>query len=138
MSLISVASSIGINDPDANALMSPSSASLHSIDTLFSESAFDDTFRDRRRRAAKLAQFFGVGYQDISASLPIPDYLSASVQSITQSPTDAPLGLSESEVHVDIRTNTKRFWGFGDSRGNLKEADNMDDVIGKLRELRAS
>ncbi|KAJ3990556.1 hypothetical protein F5890DRAFT_1548736 [Lentinula detonsa] len=117
--------------PDAPT--SPSSMSVHSIDSLSSDSNLDENFRERRRRAAKLAQFFGVEYHDISASMPITGHALEPVQSIAPSEKWEHV-LVEPSVQVGIRTNTRRFWG---GRGNLKEAE-VGDVIPKLRELRAS
>ncbi|KAF5382957.1 hypothetical protein D9757_006389 [Collybiopsis confluens] len=107
---------------------SPSTNSVTSVES-FLDSAFDERFRDRRRRAAKLTQFFGVQYQDITASLTgvsdeLPDIPSRTPVQVDVRP----------EPTVDVRTNTRRFWGF--SGDNLKEAE-VSDVIGKLRELRA-
>ncbi|KAJ4486329.1 hypothetical protein J3R30DRAFT_3251929, partial [Lentinula aciculospora] len=87
-------------------------------------------FRERRRRAAKLAQFFGVEYHDIDASIPVTGHVLEPPHDITPSGKWEPVRV---EPSVGIRTNTRRFWG---GRGNLKEAQ-VGDVIPKLRELRA-
>ncbi|KAJ3813645.1 hypothetical protein F5876DRAFT_5396, partial [Lentinula aff. lateritia] len=87
-------------------------------------------FRERRRRAAKLTQFFGVEYQDITASM--PGRAVEPMHHISPSEKWEPVRV-EPSVQVGVRTNTRRFWG---GRGNLKEAE-VGDVIPKLRELRA-
>ncbi|KAJ3776937.1 hypothetical protein FB446DRAFT_233708 [Lentinula raphanica] len=145
-------------------------SSYHSNDTFNpppppdSDSNVDESFRERRRRAAKLAQFFGVEYHDLSASMPVTGHaLEPPGQSI--GPSTSPVANSNSNpnsnsnsnaiskpthdfvpsekweharvepsVQVGIKTNSRRFWG---GRGNLKEAE-VGDVISKLRELRAS
>ncbi|KAJ3844096.1 hypothetical protein F5878DRAFT_178484 [Lentinula raphanica] len=143
-------------------------SSYHSNDTFNpppppdSDSNVDESFRERRRRAAKLAQFFGVEYHDLSASMPVTGHaLEPPGQSV--GPSTSPVANSNSNpnsdsnanskpthdfvpsekweharvepsVQVGIKTNSRRFWG---GRGNLKEAE-VGDVISKLRELRAS
>ncbi|KAJ6604335.1 hypothetical protein DFH09DRAFT_1068037 [Mycena vulgaris] len=75
------------------------------------------SFQDRRRRAAKLSRFFGVGFQDISLppepEVPIPD---ARI------------------VEVDVKVSGRRFWSFND---RSKDGD-MQEAIHKLRGLKAS
>ncbi|KAL0580316.1 hypothetical protein V5O48_001733 [Marasmius crinis-equi] len=108
-------------EPDRDdPVVSPESAEL--------PSHVANAFQERRRRAAKLAQFFGVGYHDISSSLPISDLVSHS--SYRPSPQSNPA------VQVDITMKSRRFWGSGDERWTHKDAD-MVDVIDKLRDLRA-
>ncbi|KAK1223815.1 hypothetical protein PQX77_013339 [Marasmius sp. AFHP31] len=85
-------------------------------------------FQERRRRAAKLAQFFGVGYHDLSGSLPISDLVSHT--------SYRPSSQSSPAVQVDIAMKGRRFWGSGDERWTYKDAD-MVDVIDRLRDLRA-
>ncbi|KAL0072126.1 hypothetical protein AAF712_001049 [Marasmius tenuissimus] len=85
-------------------------------------------FQERRRRAAKLAQFFGVGYHDLSGSLPISDLASHT--------SYRPSSQSSPAVQVDIAMKGRRFWGGGDERWTYKDAD-MVDVIDRLRDLRA-
>ncbi|KAF5374759.1 hypothetical protein D9758_000124 [Tetrapyrgos nigripes] len=84
------------------------------------------TFQDRRRRAAKLTQFFGVGYQDISSSLP---------QFARDNDFSPGSDLSGAGVRVDVKMSSRRFWG--DGHGTVRDAD-MVDVIDKLRGLKAS
>uniref|UniRef100_A0A0W0G2R6 Uncharacterized protein n=1 Tax=Moniliophthora roreri TaxID=221103 RepID=A0A0W0G2R6_MONRR len=99
-------------DIDQDSVIGPDPAQLRS------------TFQERRRRAAKLAQFFGVGYHDISASLPISELR-------------APPTRPHHPVQVDIRTKSRRFWGGGgDEYWTCNDAD-MVEVIDKLRDLRA-
>jgi len=81
-------------------------------------------FQERRRRAAKLTQFFGVGYQDISASLP---YVAYDIPRSSNLPGPG--------VRVDVKMSGRRFWG--DGHGTLRDAD-IVDVIDKLRDLKAS
>ncbi|THU91773.1 hypothetical protein K435DRAFT_968020 [Dendrothele bispora CBS 962.96] len=102
----------------------PSSNSVDTIDSGL-ESVSNNTFRERRRRAAKLTQFFGVGYQDISASLP------RTTRDIPQRSSPGP----GPGVRVDIKTSGRRFWG--DGHGTVRDAD-IADVIDKLRDLKAS
>lgn len=75
------------------------------------------TFQERRRRAAKLSRFFGVGYQDISSSL----------RDVVPPPPTA---------HVDVKMAGRRFWSF-DSRPDMQNVD-MADAIDKLRGLKAN
>ncbi|KAJ6519520.1 hypothetical protein C8R45DRAFT_951794 [Mycena sanguinolenta] len=76
------------------------------------------TFRDRRRRAAKLSRFFGVGFQDIGLS---PELLTT-----PRSP-----GAS---VEVDVKVGRRFFGVFSEHR---KEGDEMHEAIQKLRGLKA-
>ncbi|KAJ7462696.1 hypothetical protein B0H11DRAFT_2241217 [Mycena galericulata] len=80
-----------------------------------SDSAPTDSFQDRRRRAAKLSRFFGVGFRDI-----------------LQSPETVPL--PDARVQVDVKVTGRRFWGFNDRSKN----DDMEEAIQKLRGLKAS
>ncbi|KAJ7225790.1 hypothetical protein GGX14DRAFT_318659, partial [Mycena pura] len=73
-----------------------------------------NNFQDRRRRAAKLSRFFGVGFQDIL----MPE----------KEPT-----LPGAKVEVDVKVSGRRFWGFGD---RPKDSD-MHEAIQKLRGLKA-
>lgn len=89
---------------------------------------FIDTFQERRRRAAKLSRFFGVGFQDLTPSLVTAPEVPGLPESTHHHPT----------VAVDVKmSGPGRFWGFADGRRNLKEAD-MVDVIDKLRGMKAS
>ncbi|KAF7306675.1 Sec7 domain protein [Mycena indigotica] len=72
-------------------------------------------FQDRRRRAAKLSRFFGVGFQDITS---LPDVLPVPVVSNTQ---------------VDVKVAGRRFWSFGD---RPRDSD-MREAISQLRGLKA-
>jgi hypothetical protein len=90
------------------------------------------SFRERRRRAAKLSRFFGVGYQDLTSSLGVQD--PPVVSKITHIRSDS---IEEENVAVDVRvTGRGRFWGLSDGQRNLQNAD-VVDVIDKLRGLRA-
>ncbi|GLB36308.1 hypothetical protein LshimejAT787_0305960 [Lyophyllum shimeji] len=86
------------------------------------------TFRERRRRAAKLSQFFGVNYQDISESVRQTFVMPAAPKQDT-SRVPPPV------VEVDVKVAGRRFWGLADSE--LKTAD-VADVIDKLRGLKAA
>ncbi|KAG5644740.1 hypothetical protein DXG03_007869 [Asterophora parasitica] len=88
-------------------------------------------FRERRRRAAKLTQFFGVNYQDMpqsinESSFVVPSTPKHAVQIVD---LDAPV------VEVDVKVAGRRFWGLAD--GEMKNAD-VVDVLDKLRGLKAS
>lgn len=77
----------------------------------------EQAFRERRLRAAKLAHFFGVNYQNISNSIAHKS--------------------SQSTVAVNIQvTAPSRFWGWFDGRREAKDAE-INDVIPRLRDLRA-
>ncbi|KAJ7130052.1 hypothetical protein C8R43DRAFT_896262 [Mycena crocata] len=83
------------------------------------------SFQERRRRAAKLSRFFGVGFQDIDISLS-PETAPA--------PAPAPTPpFSDSRAEVDVKVSGRRFWGFND---RSKDGD-MQEAIQKLRGLRA-
>lgn len=93
----------------------PPFSTVHVIDNAPEDSAPTNDFHDRRRRAAKLSRFFGVGLQDISLS-----------------PETAPL--PDAQVQVDVKVSSRRFWSFGD---RSKDGD-MQEAIQKLRGLKAS
>ncbi|KAJ6627239.1 hypothetical protein B0H10DRAFT_428106 [Mycena sp. CBHHK59/15] len=101
----------------------PPFATAHLIDDAESSVSPDSTkanFQDRRRRAAKLSRFFGVGFQEIS-----PD-------------TIAP-ALPPTQVGVDIKVSGRRFWGFHDrSKDTDMQDTDMQEAIQRLRGLRAS
>jgi len=98
------------------------------------------SFKARRRRAAKLAHFFGVGYHHLSESMGFP--VPASKSSLSGAAELGPNGpithtSIPSSVQVDVKVSgPARFWGIVDGRRDMQEA-NMDDVIGKLREMKA-
>ena len=102
----------------------------HSI----SESMPNPAFTERRRRATKLAKFFGVGYHDLSKSLHIPTKPSP--------PTDSSLDVTSPHypspsIEVDVQlSGPTRFWGIIDGRRHAKEAD-MRDVAARLRVMKA-
>ncbi|KAJ7042552.1 hypothetical protein C8F04DRAFT_1076290 [Mycena alexandri] len=75
------------------------------------------SFQERRRRAAKLSRFFGVGFQDISLGETAPP---------------PPVAIAKEEVDVKVSTG-RRFWSFND---RAKEGD-MQEAIQKLRGLKA-
>ncbi|KAJ6574797.1 hypothetical protein B0H19DRAFT_1125804 [Mycena capillaripes] len=74
-------------------------------------------FQERRRRAAKLSRFFGVGFQDILLS---------------PAPEAAPI--PETRVEVDVKVGGRRFWSFSD---RPKDGGDMQEAIQKLRGLKA-
>ncbi|KAF7339915.1 Sec7 domain protein [Mycena venus] len=80
------------------------------------------TFQDRRRRAAKLSRFFGVGFQDIGLS---------PVLTTPRSPPQSPV----TSVEVDVKVSGRRFFGVFSDRP--KEGDDMQEAIQKLRGLKA-
>ncbi|KAJ7785991.1 hypothetical protein B0H16DRAFT_1488832 [Mycena metata] len=81
-----------------------------------SASATTTSFQERRRRAAKLSRFFGVGFQDIS---------SGDIATL-------PVATSKEEVDVKVSTG-RRFWNFND---RPKDGD-MQEAIQRLRGLKA-
>ena len=99
-----------------------------------SEPIPNPAFTERRRRAAKLSKFFGVGYHDLSKSLHVPMKPSP--------PTDSGLDATSSHytspsIEVDVQlSGPTRFWGIIDGRRNDKEAD-MNDVAARLRVMKA-
>jgi hypothetical protein len=100
------------------------------------------SFKARRRRAAKLANFFGVGYHDLSESMGLTVATPMRFPGeLAESRTNPPVtfALPSSSVEVDIKMSGRgsgRFWSMADGRRNMEDA-NMDDVIGRLRELKA-
>jgi len=98
------------------------------------------SFKARRRRAAKLAHFFGVGYHHLSESMGLPvATLKSSVSGAAELGPNTPIThtIPSSSVQMDVKVSRPaRFWGIVDGRRDMKEA-NMDDVIGKLREMKA-
>ncbi|EGO05424.1 hypothetical protein SERLA73DRAFT_174564 [Serpula lacrymans var. lacrymans S7.3] len=101
-----------------------------------------NTFKARRRRAEKLANFFGVDYQDLSATGilecdPVVEEASAAdVAADSPAPFSPPP--TSASVQVDVKVSKpSRFWNFMDGRNSLRHA-NVDDVIGQLRAMKAS
>ena len=95
------------------------------------------SFKARRRRAAKLAQFFGVGYRHLSESMSLAS--TSSPSEIAESRPDTPITrtMPSSSVQVDVKVNgPARFWGIVDGRRDMTHAS-MDDVIDRLREMKA-
>jgi hypothetical protein len=94
------------------------------------------SFKARRRRAAKLAHFFGVGYHHLSESMGLP--VTTLKSSLSEAAELEPnTHTTSSSVQVDVKVSgPARLWGIVDGRRDMKEA-NMDDVIGKLREMKA-
>ncbi|KAH7921800.1 hypothetical protein BV22DRAFT_1197936 [Leucogyrophana mollusca] len=106
----------------------------------------------RQRRAAKLANFFGVEYQDISTATFVNtdsrrlEYTSlraageiegASHSSVAQSLATPPLP-AQPRLEVDVQvTKPTRFWKFMDGKNTLKNV-NADDVMKQLRTMKAS
>jgi hypothetical protein len=90
------------------------------------------SFQERRRRATKLAQFFGVAYHDISSSLAVPERTVFSAKPTNIDPKE------DSTVQVDIKISGRnRLWGLADGRNNLREVD-IVDARDKLRILKAA
>ncbi|KAL1690358.1 hypothetical protein GGG16DRAFT_114106 [Schizophyllum commune] len=98
------------------------------------------TFQERRRRAAKLSRFFGVGYQDLTPTLiSMPSPTSSSPSSPISA---APPLVNQPETHpahptanVDVRvTGRARFWNFSNHETKSKST-NVHDVLDKLRKL---
>lgn len=128
-SVIFVAADVG-EGSKANTLPSPSFTPRAVSESLTPSNA-PTTFSARRRRAAKLARFFGVGYKDLSsATTPASVHkLSASESACRTPPTS---------VGVNVQmTSPSRFWGIMDGRRNITQDADMDDVIGKLRVMKA-
>jgi hypothetical protein len=85
------------------------------------------SFQERRRRAAKLAQFFGVGCHDISPSLALP-----SRTVVAEKPTSF-YAKDDGTLQVDIKVSGRsRIWG----RSNLKDV-NIVDARDRLRTLKS-
>ncbi|KAG5654753.1 hypothetical protein H0H81_003761 [Sphagnurus paluster] len=122
-------------------LTEPSTRPLLSIATIDSGSSIPSprlsplsstmsaNFRERRRRAAKLTQFFGVNYQDISESAS-QTFVASTPTQLLPTNTDSPI----LEVGVKVAAG-RRFWGLSD--GQMKNAE-VADVLDKLRGLKAS
>lgn len=86
-------------------------------------------FQERRRRAAKLSRFFGVGYQDITPSL-----VSESAAPSSPPPVAAPRSPRRLDADVDVRvTGRNRFWNFNTE--TKPKQTNVYDVLDKLRKL---
>lgn len=85
-------------------------------------------FRERRRRAAKLAQFFGVNYQDISQSV-------SQTFVVPSTPKQDAATVVPPMVEVDVKVAGRRFWGLAD--GEMRNAE-VAEVIDKLRGLKAA
>lgn len=98
------------------------------------------SFKARRRRAAKLARFFGVGYHDLSGSTGFPVAASTTPWGeVAESQHNHPDIYTEppSSMSVDVKmSGPARFWGIMDGRQNMQDAT-VGDVISKLREMKA-
>jgi hypothetical protein len=99
------------------------------------------SFKARRRRAAKLARFFGVGYHDLSGStgFPVTASTTPSRGEVAESRLNHPAVYTEppSSMSVDVKmSGPARFWGIMDGRQNMQDAT-VGDVISKLREMKA-
>ncbi|KAI0068461.1 hypothetical protein BV25DRAFT_1987236 [Artomyces pyxidatus] len=93
-------------------------------------------FRQRRLRAAKLSRFFGVAYTDLTHSLavdPIASPMRRSADSAMQ--PSSPVQTQEVDVRIQERTG---FWGRADERAVERQEADMNDVIAKLRQMRAA
>ncbi|KAJ3544941.1 hypothetical protein NMY22_g2620 [Coprinellus aureogranulatus] len=92
---------------------------------------------DHRRRALKLAKFFGVTQDDISSSVLLEAIASPRPSGVTfASPPPPPL----QEVEVNVKLAGRRFWGFSSpNRPEYRYADTNDAiVIDQLRTLKAT
>ncbi|KAJ7783442.1 hypothetical protein DFH07DRAFT_787733 [Mycena maculata] len=92
----------------------PPFSTAHVIDDAVLESPPTNNFQDRRRRAAKLSRFFGVGFRDLSL------------------PPEA-MPLPSPQVEVDVKVGGRRFWTFND-----RSKDNMEEAMVQLRGLKAT
>jgi choline kinase len=83
-----------------------------------------------------LTHFFGVGYHHLSESIGLTSISSLS-EVIEGSNTLITHAIPSSSMQVDVKVSgPPRFWGIVDGRRDMKEAS-MDDVIGKLRVMKA-
>lgn len=118
----------------------PPFTSRATFEPLLTVAATPAAFSARRRRAAKLAHFFGVGYHDLSQSV-LPTTTSSPSSANELSDLDARFPASRTpptSVQVDVKMSSPtRFWGFMDGRHNVAQDVNMDEVIGRLREMKA-
>ncbi|KAJ7919125.1 hypothetical protein B0H13DRAFT_1990512 [Mycena leptocephala] len=97
----------------------PPFATVHAVDAPEPSTVPTSSFQERRRRAAKLSRFFGVGFQDIL---------------LPSGPESAP-PIPETKVEVAVKVSgQRRFWSFND---RPKDGD-MQEAIEKLRGLKAS
>lgn len=91
-------------------------------------------FQERRRRVAKLSQFFGVDHAEIASSLvftkPSRDR-PPSLSEITRRPTSLSYG---EPVEVGVKVVSRRRWGLGEDMRDVE----LSDAINKLRCLKAS
>jgi hypothetical protein len=85
------------------------------------------SFQERRRRAAKLAQFFGVGCHDISPSLAVPS------RTVAERPASF-YAKDDGMIQVNIKVSgRRRIWG----RSNLRDV-NIVDARDRLRTLKST
>lgn len=91
-------------------------------------------FQERRRRVAKLSQFFGVDHAEIVSSLVFtkpdghrPASLDAEAERLTSVSHGEP-------VEVGVKVVSRRRWGSGE---DMKDVE-LSDAINKLRCLKAS
>ncbi|KZP12017.1 hypothetical protein FIBSPDRAFT_898495 [Athelia psychrophila] len=81
----------------------------------------------RRRGAAKLARFFGVGHREAFSAGTSPAHKASASESTSRTAPVSP------GVNVQV-SSPSRFWG----RRHTSQDVNMDDVMGRLRNMKAS
>ncbi|KXN89875.1 hypothetical protein AN958_04879 [Leucoagaricus sp. SymC.cos] len=86
-------------------------------------------FQERRRRVAKLSQFFGVDHAEIASSLVFtkPDQ--------HREESQKPVSISYGEsTEVGVKVVSRRRWGLGEDMRDVE----LSDAINKLRSLKAN
>lgn len=97
-----------------------------------------EEFSARRKRAVKLAKFFGVEPQHFGPTPVLPDEsVAESSMLVPEPPTTPPVPkpLNSYEVDVEV-TGGGKFWGLTYDDKRTKEVD-QKEVLGRLRSLRA-
>jgi hypothetical protein len=91
-------------------------------------------FQERRRRVAKLSQFFGVNHAEIASSVVFTKsdhHRASSIEEGSQKRISVSYG---EPVEVDVKVVSRRRWGFGEDMRDVE----LSDAINKLRCLKAN
>ncbi|KAK7064484.1 Sec7 domain protein [Favolaschia claudopus] len=122
------------HDVEEEATPTATSAPFTTITEETSEQSNKTSFQDRRRRAAKLSRFFGVGFQDI-VGWAQGDTTTPAPPEQPETPRSPVSAVTSFEVDVKVSGPGRRFFGVFNDRS--KDVDEMQDAIQKLRGLRA-
>ncbi|KIJ68275.1 hypothetical protein HYDPIDRAFT_106446 [Hydnomerulius pinastri MD-312] len=95
---------------------------------------------DASRRVEKLANFFGVDHQDLTAAAQLRGTARTLQYASSNAAGDLAIGIHSPHTSLDVDVQVhkpSRFWGFMDGRATAKNV-HPDDVMQKLRTMKAS